>query len=366
MKKEIKQIAAVAGAIISFLVGSGFSTGQEQMQFYVSNGVIGCIGSLIISSVLLTWVTIIVIEDGHNLQLSNANSIWKYYCGKVFGKAIEIFTVIFLFLLLVMMISGAGAALNQTYNAIQPIVGRVLIATLALSTVFLGISKLTKVLGVIGIAIIVLCVTVALVGIFQNIDQLRMADEILAGKDVLRASPFWWLSGLLYPAFTIVLLAPFLAGVGQEVSSQRDARRSGAIGITVFSIVASMVAIALLSTIEHTATANAPTQAMAAQIGNLFGIFYCVLLILAIFSTSVSLLWMICNSMFYDEKSLGFRLTGVAVAVCAFFLSVFPFKVIVNVILPNTGYLGIFVIVCVFYKRYFRKENAKVKISEMQ
>jgi len=363
MKNKTRKNIAVAGALVSFLIGSGFATGQELMQFYVSYGLLGCVGSLLLSGILLSWVSVVAMEDGNKLQLDTANAIWKYYCGRIPGKVIEIFTIVFLFLILVVMISGAGAAVNQCFG-LEPVVGRAIMAFLVLLTVFLGISRLTKVLSAIGVALIALVLAVAVVALVQNAGQIGHADARLAGKEVVKASPRWWLSGPLYASFVAVCFVPFLIGVSKELSTPRDARRSGMLGMGVFYLVSALVCFALLSTIEHTAEASIPTQIMADQIGSAFSFLYFALLFLGIFSTAIALLWLCCNAVFKDEKSLRFRLLGAAACFGAFFASVLPYKTVLNVVFSYTGYLGFFVVACMLYKRYFHGKIGKRRRTE--
>lgn len=51
-KMNVKQIIIYAGAFIAFLVGSGFATGQEIMQYFVAYGFMGILGALIVYD---TW-----------------------------------------------------------------------------------------------------------------------------------------------------------------------------------------------------------------------------------------------------------------------------------------------------------------------
>lgn len=50
-KKEIvvnkKNVINIAGAYIAFLIGSGFATGQEVLQYFTSYGYMGIIGALL-------------------------------------------------------------------------------------------------------------------------------------------------------------------------------------------------------------------------------------------------------------------------------------------------------------------------------
>ncbi len=56
-----------AGAFIAFLVGSGFATGQEIMQYFVSYGFMGIAGAVVVF-VLFLYVGVSFITVGYEQQ----------------------------------------------------------------------------------------------------------------------------------------------------------------------------------------------------------------------------------------------------------------------------------------------------------
>ena len=54
-KTDWLNVVKYAGAYIAFIIGSGFATGQEIIQFYTCYGIWG-IGSVAISMFLFAWV----------------------------------------------------------------------------------------------------------------------------------------------------------------------------------------------------------------------------------------------------------------------------------------------------------------------
>ena len=43
------KVFTFAGAIVAYLIGSGFASGQEAMQFFTAYGPAGCFGAVIIT-----------------------------------------------------------------------------------------------------------------------------------------------------------------------------------------------------------------------------------------------------------------------------------------------------------------------------
>src|SRR5699024_6799638 len=94
---KITNIIRLSGAYIAYLIGSGFATGQEVMQFFASFGVYGILGALV-SAVLFCLLGSTLMMKGYDLQLKQPGRIFKYYSGNILVTMIDYFTIIFIFI----------------------------------------------------------------------------------------------------------------------------------------------------------------------------------------------------------------------------------------------------------------------------
>lgn len=360
---NMKKIISLCGAIVAFNIGSGFATGQEIMQFFSSYGVASCIGACLITTVLMVWTCMMLMEDGHKLQLKSANSIWVFYCGKYFGTFLKYFTPIFLFAVLIVMTSGAGSVVNQYYG-LPTWVGRLLIVVLMAFFVSTGLKNITTVIGGLGIIIIVFSLLVGAISLGGNLSGLETADEVLSGLEVTKAAPYWWLSGILYTTFMALNLGPFLTGIGADTKDKKEAKAGGFAGGLAFSLCLLLMALALLANISITAQKEVPTLAISQEISSVFGAVFSIILIAGIFTTTVSLLWISCNFLCQDEKDKKFKIIAIVASVIVFFGSELPFGTLVNIVYPYTGYLGMVIFVCIIYVHYFKKDKRNPETNE--
>ena len=194
-KVNMKNIICIAGAYLATAIGSGFATGQEILQFFASQGYMGLIGALI-SMVLFSFLGAEVITRGRELKLKEPTRIYTFYCGKILGKFYEWFSPIFLFGILIVMISGAGSTLTEYYG-INPYLGRVLMAVATLITVSMGLEKLVSILGRIGPVIAVFTIAVGLISLFKHFDGLSMVGEAMKNIEVTKASESPIVSGVI-------------------------------------------------------------------------------------------------------------------------------------------------------------------------
>lgn len=358
-----KDVISFGGAYIAFCIGSGFATGQEIMQFFTSYGY-WSLGGVAISFILFAWYGGSIMEAGNRLKLTSASSVFKYYCGNIVGTFFEWFTPLFLFSVVVIMISGAGATLSEYYG-LSPYVGRVLMAVLALITVLMGLNKLVKIIGAIGPVIIGLSLIVAILSIIKNLGGFAEAPKIISTIDVPKASKTWWLSGFLYAAYSAVGIAPFLAGMGASANSKKDAVYGGVLGGATLIIALMVMNLGILSNIGEVYNKEIPALHLADQVLPIMGVFFSIILIAGIYTTAVPMLWSVCNR-FAEDNTHEFRIWAIGLTIAAFIGGLLPFGKLVGIIYPLTGYMGAVLIAGIFYRQFINKGPIEIPKDQLE
>lgn len=362
-KLAVKNIVTMAGAAAALCIGAGFATGQEIMQFFSVYGMMGSFGALVIATLVFAVMFVALIEDGRNLRLQSVNNIWRYYCGDIFGRAMEWFTPLYLFLVLLVMVAGAGAMLNQYYG-VPVSLGRMIMITLVALTVLLGIKKLFKIIGAIGPLNIMFFVTAGVLGIAFNLDNFKTADQTIQNLNSLSASPFWWLSGILYPGFMVPALAPFLVGIGPEAEGKREAVYSGVVAAIALGSTILLSSYAIIANFSSVHSADVPTLVIAKKVASVLAASFSIVLFIAIFAATVPLLWMTANRFVPNEENKKFKGAVAALAISVYGLSYLPYRVLINTLYPLTGYLGVVLLACIIYVHYFKKRKADPETGE--
>ena len=95
-KAVLKDVLKIGGAYAAFCIGSGFATGQEIMQFFTAFGWAG-IGSAIITMILYVWMGVTLMRDGRKYSFTSDAAVWKHYCGKGLGVAMNCFGTFVIF-----------------------------------------------------------------------------------------------------------------------------------------------------------------------------------------------------------------------------------------------------------------------------
>ena len=352
--KDFKEVVMFAGTYISVCIGSGFATGQEIMQFFSVHGLQSILPALL-CMIILGYCGARLLEIGKTVKLKSSNDIFIYLCGKHIGNIFKIIMPIFFFLSFIVMVSGAGASLNQYYG-VNSLIGSFLLVILVLASIILGMNKIIDILGNIGPAIIVTSIGVGLVTITRNYDMILESNEIIKSLDMTVAVDNIWLTGIIYSGLNLIIVTPFLISVGKTARNKKNCILGGVIGGVVFMIAAIVLNIAILSDIENIYTTQIPTLYMSKSIGPVVGVMFSIILLAGIYTTAVPLLWNVCTS-FAKEGTYKFYFIAVVCSIAALIMSKLPFSALVNMIYPISGIIGIFIIIGILLSKTIRKIN---------
>lgn len=346
-KVDIKNIFITSGAMMATLIGSGFATGQEIIQYFVAYGWTGLLGIFAIMAgfafVGHSFLTV-GYDNRNNPELSKPNDIFKIYAGKAVGAFYYYFTVFFLFLSYSVMIAGSGATITQQYGT--PFwVGAGGMLVVVVATVALGLEKLTNVLGNLGplIAISALALgAYALATNFGNLGDAPALIEAAVESELIQvASTSWWLAALNYVGFNMMWIAGFLAMTGRTSSnSRREASLGGIVGSVGFCAAIIVMFLGFMASFEIIAGSQVPTLVLANNIAPWVGIAFSVIVLLGIYTSAVTLLWNVVAS-FAEDKTSKSRILAVVLGIVGYIIgSLLEFDELINLIYVLNGYIG--------------------------
>ena len=362
------KVLSFAGAFIAFLIGSGFATGQEIMQYFTSYGFQGVLVSITML-ILFVYVGGSFITAGYREQFAKGSDIFSYYCGKYIGGFYDIFTILFVFMSYVVMIAGAGATLNEHYGL--PVwVGSVLMMVLAGLTVMSGLSKIVDIIGKIGPVIVFISIALGLYSIMNNFDGIAANVALLeAGQiEVMQAGTSWITSASSYVGFCMLWLAAFLAAMGKDARSAKEAFIGSSIGALGFSLACVVVMFGLLAYLPEVAASQIPTLVLAVKVHPAIATVFSIIIFAGIYTTAVPLLWQ-ASARFVKEGTNNFRITTTVLAIIGCFVGIaLPFNKLVNMIYVVNGYVGILLVVFIIAKdvrRFMNKKKENTQNTEI-
>lgn len=351
-KISVRRVSTIAGSFIALLIGSGFATGQEVLQYFASYGWLGMLGVLVIF-LMFTYVGSSFITVGYEEKFENPNNVFAYYGGNIVGKFFDYFSVLFIYASFIVMLSGAGATVVEQYQ-LPSWLGSVGMMAIAAIVVILGLDRIVDIIGNIGPIIVILSIFVGLVSIINNIGNIQEADalmqEAVASGEVITASPNFLIAAFSYVGFCVFWLAAFLSQVGVNSDSKQEAKLGGFIGSAGFSLGVLVMTMGILLGIEELAGSQIPALLLADDIHPLFGSVFSLTILLGIFTTSVPLLWTV-SSRFSEEKTSKFNIITMTLGIVGVVIAMFVnFDVLVNYVYVTSGYVGFALVLVMLWK----------------
>jgi uncharacterized membrane protein YkvI len=343
------RVITYAGAIIAFLIGSGFATGQEILQYFTSYGYWGIFGTGLLVLVLITYVCVEFFVVGQAKKFDRPSRIFHYYCGRYLGTFFDYFSILFVFLSFTVMVAGAGAVFEEHYG-LSKYVGGIGLAAVVGITVWFGLKSLVDVIGKVGPLIVVIAIALGILGIVRTPGGIVDGAAILPELDLTQASTNWFMAGLSYVGFCMLWLAAFLTALGKTARSRREAANGGVLGGVVFSVACIIVGLGLLANIEAVAGTQIPMLVLASDAAPWLAAGFAVIILAGIYTTAVPLLWTV-SSRFFTDKTPSYKFLTLGLAVLGTVIGlVLPFDQMVNIVYVINGYVGIVLLALMIIK----------------
>lgn len=336
-------VVKFAGAFIAFLIGAGFATGQEILQYFAGYGYQGL---LVCALALICFVYVggDFIVAGFNERFSNTNDIYRYYCGKYIGGFYDYFSIAFIYMSYIVMLSGAGGTFNQYYQ-LSSACGAIFMMVLSVGVVILGLGKIVDIIGSIGPLIVVIALGVGLASILRNPDGISEGVALIESGSLdpekfIRCGSNWFISGTSYVGVCMLWLAAFLAAMGKEANSKKEAVIGTTLGAAGFVAGICVLAFGLLTAFGDLYASDIPSLILAEKLWPPLASIFSVVVLAGIFTTAVPLLGSV-SARFAAEKTVKFYGLTVALGCIACFIALMlPFRKIVNIIYGINGYVG--------------------------
>lgn len=345
---NVMSITRISGAFIAYLIGSGFATGQEGLQFFVSfgfNGLLGCLISLMI--LVYACNTLLNVGLKHNIRKNE--DVFVYFCGKYIGKFLTWYTMIFIVIVYAIMLSGAGATLGQYYD-IPNYIGAALMAIISGATLLLGLRKIIDIIAIIGPIIVLFTILIAVLTLLENPGGISSGAQKIAELDMLKASPSWLMSSLLYAGLMMPGLASFLPAIGANAERIQDVKYASLLGPILFIGALLLLSLALMSRIGDVHGTQIPVMALANSVLPIYASIFAVIIFFGIYTTATPLLWTVCSRFAEDKTPKYNAMVITLVSVGLFGGTLLPFDQLVNWIYPTVGYAGLLFLVCAIFK----------------
>ncbi|MFD2830969.1 YkvI family membrane protein [Corticicoccus populi] len=356
MKKTMK-VLMTASAFIGVIVGAGFASGQEVLQYFTSFGLPG-IFAVLISTVIFAYIGMMLVWLGSKAQTTSYNTvIYKISHFKVVGILVDCVLVFTLFGVGVVMIAGAGANLNQQFG-VPHIIGAVLMAVLVMLT---GMLKVNKVIAVISSITPFLIIFVIIISIYSFVTMDSSLTDL--NETAQSHGPFfpnWFIAGLNYAAFNTSVGAAMSIVMGSAEKDGRTAALGGLVGGLGLGALILLSYFAIFSKIEEVGHLEMPMLGIVNDISPVLGIIMAVVIFGMIFNTAISMFFAFV-SRFIPVETKRFNIVLAVTLIVGLLLSGIGFTDLVSHFYGAIGYMGLLLIIVLIITAFRFK---KIKFDE--
>lgn len=357
-----------AGAVMSLLIGAAFATGQEVLMYFVAWGnqmflVIGIILAIIV------WVSLSFAVAGSRHHFEKNEDIFKFFCGKYFGKFYDYFTVVFSYACYLFMVGGVGSTMKEQFG-IPGILGIVGLSIVVVLTVTLGLSKITDILGFLGSVLLVVICLISIGNLLMNIDQVasNFAAINTFGPEHFgiekSIAPNAFMNALNYMGTVIIWFTTFITMMAVQSERKSEIKVGSVVGSVLFMAALLVVSFAMISVIEIVGASEVPSVLMAGNIWKPLASAFAIIVIGGSYTTAVPLLWTPV-SRFTEDGSSNSRLFAVILGAAGIIITLFiPYRTLMNYIMNIGGLLAYVMYAFILWTdirmyQEYRKEKTK-------
>lgn len=329
----------VAAAYVGTMIGAGFASGQELMQFFVRFGIKGIWGAIITGFFFS-------LLGGAIIYLTNLYSFRTYKdlldltLGPKLAALIDVLIMLFMFLSLSVMLSGSGALFKEHLDlaAILGVIvteGLVLLALLARDE---GVLWFNTILTPMLVTIIGIVAIASIFGTPEVMDR-EITYDPFAGSLVGNS---WILSSALYVSYNmigaIVVLVALTAG------KKNCSFLGGVLGGLFLLLLCLGAVIGLLKAGSAALSYQMPMMYLAYRANSFIFYLYGAVLWGAMITTAVADAYGLCRRLQY-AWNIPYFMIVIIVAVCVIPFSRYDFAQLVSKVYPLFGYLSLVIII---------------------
>jgi uncharacterized membrane protein YkvI len=330
---------------IGTVVGAGFATGQEILQFFTMYGSMAT-WAILLSSLLFIWLGTKIMIVSKDIKAKSYEDMNIHLFGHSAGRWVSYLMLILLFAISTVMLAGAGSVFNEHLH-ISYQTGLIVTMILTYTIIIRGMRGIQIVNSIV--VPIMLMFTLIIFGLTLQSPTSHNFLE-LSGDH-----PSWrvWLSPFMYTAFNLSLAQAVLVPLGASAPDKQTIRLGGwigGIGIT-FMLIAGH--ISLSAHMPGIAQYDIPMGHIISPLGPVIQLLFIFIIYAEIFTTLLANLFGLSLQLNQHSSLKQPALSLILLALC-YCVSQIGFKTLISTLYPLLGVVSLIWLVMIVMKRQVR------------
>ncbi|MBU5350790.1 hypothetical protein KQI74_00765 [Paenibacillus barcinonensis] len=331
--KQAFRVLQIAFTYIGTVVGAGFATGQEILQFFTQYGKWATI-TIGLSTMLFVWLGTKMMLIAHDTGSRTYEDLNKHLFGPKAGGWITWVTLIVLIGVNSVMLAGAGSVFMEhlglhyqtgliiTLIGTYLLLGRGMQAILQMNSIVVPMMLLLSLLMILS--------TVHHPGALRFITLTTDDNPIQV-----------WVSPLLYTAFNLALAQAVLVPVGNQIRNRNTLKWGGIVGGIGVGFMLMAAHFAMSAYMPGITQFEIPMGSIAFQLGWVVQSVYVSLIFMEIFTTFVADIYGMTLQL-RQHISVHPRLITLTIMMLCYSLSQFGFSSLLSILYPIFGCMALF------------------------
>lgn len=330
----------VALAFVGLIVGAGFATGQEMIQYFTSFGAVGIWGA-VISGLLVTAAGSVTLLLGSYFMAESHSKVFGNVAHPWLSRFLDWSVTFTLFSVGFVMIAGAGSTLEQQFG-LPTWIGAGLMTLLVLAAGQLDVDRVSSIIS--GITpLVVIAILAAFVWTMFDLPQDLSQLSAVAQQAESPVRP-WWVSAMNYTGMNLMVAVSMCLVIGGSTPNTREAVWGGFSGGLLYMILVLMVVALLYLNIQDVGQAEVPMLSLFESIHPAAAAVMVVIVYLMIFNTVIGLFYALGRRLTVRAPHR-YRPVFLLVCLVGYALSFLGFSTLMSYIYPLVGYIGMLMIV---------------------
>jgi len=342
------KVLLVSFTYMGTIVGAGFATGQEILQFFTQYGRTGTF-TIVFAVLLFSWLGMKIMLISHDQGATSYEDLNKFIFGERIGRWFSLVTLIMLFGVTTVMLAGAGSIfveqLQMSYQA-----GLIITLLLSYGVIMRGMNGILTANSVVVpiMLLVTVLITLHTTGTPGAENWIRLHHDAPTAKA--------WTAPILYAAYNLSLAQAVLVPLGSNIQDRNVLKWGGLAGGAGIGLLLLAGHFALTAHMPGVAQFEIPMGHIISNLGAEVRLLFLLAVYGEIFTTFIAdvygLSLQICQRTGLKRKTV-----SVSVMALCFIISQFGFSKLLSTLYPLFGLISLAWFTAIIWREYGTRPN---------
>ncbi|GAA3400774.1 hypothetical protein ACFFNY_15655 [Paenibacillus hodogayensis] len=262
------------------IVGAGFATGQEILQFFTRYGALAT-ATIAIAGLLFVWLGTRMMLLASTIRASSYEDLNTYLFGARIGEWFSLFTLVMLFGITTVMLAGGGSVFHEHFRLSYQ-TGLLLTLLFAYIVIARGLGAIVIVNTIVVPFMVLFCILV----VFATIGKPNAGNWLTLGSN--RPALQGWTAPFLYVSYNLITAQAVLVPLGASIRDRSTIVRGGVIGGTLVTAMLLAGHFAMSSQMPGITQFEIPMSQLIARLGQSVQLLFVGVIFGEIFTTYIA------------------------------------------------------------------------------